>query len=101
MFVASNFVLALARLLELVINAYIWIIIARAIISWVNPDPHNPIVRFLYRVTEPVLRPVRYRMPTLAMGLDLSPMVVILALYFLKEFLVPVLHRLAMTLEIG
>ena len=99
MFVASNFVLAIARLLELVINAYIWIIIARAIISWVNPDPYNPIVRFLYRVTEPVLRPVRHRMPTLAMGLDLSPMIVILILYFLDWFLVSTLRDLALGLR--
>jgi YggT family protein len=99
MFVAGNFVLALARLLELVINAYIWIIIARALISWVNPDPRNPIVRFLHRVTEPVLRPVRYRMPTLAMGLDLSPMVVILVLYFLDSFLVSKLVDLALGLR--
>lgn len=99
MFVASNFVLALARLLELAINAYIWIIIARAIISWVNPDPYNPIVRFLYRVTEPVLRPVRHRMPTLSMGLDLSPMVVILVLYFLDYFLVSTLRDLALGLR--
>src|SRR5712664_4739924 len=99
MFVASNFVLALARLLELVIVAYIWIIIARAIVSWVSPDPYNPIVRFLYRVTEPVLRPVRERLPISKMGLDFSPMIVILVLYFLKEFLVPVLYRIAT--EIG
>ena len=99
MFVASNFVLAIARLLELVINAYIWIIIARAIISWVNPDPYNPIVRFLYRVTEPVLRPVRQRMPTLAMGLDLSPMIVILVLYVLDWFLVSTLRDLALGLR--
>ena len=99
MFVASNFMLALTRLLELAINAYIWIIIARAIISWVNPDPYNAIVRFLYRVTEPVLRPVRYRMPTLAMGLDLSPMVVILVLYFLDYFLVSTLRDLALGLR--
>jgi len=99
MFVAGNFVLAIARLLELVINAYIWIIIARAIISWVNPDPYNPIVRFLYRVTEPVLRPVRHRMPTLAMGLDLSPMIVILVLYFLDWFLVSTLRDLALGLR--
>lgn len=99
MFVASNFVLAIARLLELVINAYIWIIIARAIISWVNPDPYNPIVRFLYRVTEPVLRPVRHRMPALAMGLDLSPMIVILVLYFLDWFLVSTLRDLALGLR--
>jgi YggT family protein len=99
MFVASNFVLAVARLLELVINAYIWIIIARAIISWVNPDPSNPIVRFLYRVTEPVLRPVRYRLPTLASGLDLSPLVVILVLYFIDWFLVSTLRELALGLR--
>ena len=99
MFVVSNFVLALARLLELAINAYIWIIIARAVVSWVNPDPHNPIVRFLYRITEPVLRPVRHRLPTLAMGLDLSPMVVILVLYFLDWFLVSSLRDLAFGLR--
>jgi YggT family protein len=99
MFVASNFVLAVARLLELVINAYIWIIIARAIISWVNPDPSNPIVRFLYRVTEPVLRLVRYRLPTLASGLDLSPLVVILVLYFIDWFLVSTLRELALGLR--
>ena len=99
MFVAGNFVLALARVLELAINAYIWIIIARAIISWVNPDPYNAIVRFLYRVTEPVLRPVRYRLPTGSMGLDLSPMVVILVLYFLDWFLVSSLRDLALGLR--
>jgi YggT family protein len=99
MFVASNFVLAIARLLELMVNAYIWIIIARAILSWVNPDPYNPVVRFLYRVTEPVLRPVRYRMPTLAMGLDLSPMVVIFALYFVDWFVVATLRDLALGLR--
>ena len=99
MFVASNFVLALARLLELVINAYIWIIIARALISWVNPDPYNPIVRFLYRITEPVLRLVRYRLPTLAVGLDLSPMVVILVLYFVDLFLVSSLREFALGLR--
>lgn len=94
MFVINYFFIALANLVNLVIAAYIWIIIARAIISWVSPDPYNPIVRFLYRVTEPVLRPVRERLP-IAMGIDFSPMIVIFVLYFLKEFLVPVLYRIA------
>ena len=94
MFVVNCFFIALANLVNLVIGAYIWIIIARAIISWVSPDPYNPIVRFLYRITEPVLRPVRERLP-IAMGLDFSPMIVIFVLYFLKEFLVPVLYRIA------
>lgn len=95
MFVANYFIVALANLVNLVLMAYMWIIIARAILSWVNPDPFNPIVRFLHRVTEPVLRPIRYRLPTTQMGLDLSPMVVLLVLYFLREFLVPVLYRMA------
>ena len=99
MFVAGYLVTAVANLVNVVLLVYMWIIIARAILSWVNPDPHNPIVRFLYRVTEPVLRPVRDRLPTFQMGLDLSPMVVLLGIYFLKEFLVPVLYRIAT--EIG
>ena len=99
MFVAGNLILALANLLHLVLMAYFWIIIARAVLSWVNPDPFNPIVRFLYRVTEPVLRPIRYRLPTMQMGIDLSPMVVILAIYFLDSFLVYSLRDLAMSLR--
>jgi YggT family protein len=98
MFLVSNLVLALARLLELVLWAYFWIIIARAIISWVNPDRYNPIVRFLYRATEPVLRPIRDRLPMMS-GLDLSPMVVILAIYFLQSFLVESLRDLALHLR--
>jgi YggT family protein len=99
MFVVSNMVLALARLLDLLLWAYFWIIIARAVLSWVNPDPFNPIVRFLYRVTEPVLRPIRRRLPTMGMGLDLSPMLVILAIYFLQAFLVESLRDLALSLR--
>jgi YggT family protein len=99
MFVASNLVLTIARLVELLLWAYIWIIIARAVVSWVNPDPFNPIVRFLYRVTEPVLRPIRHRLPTLAMGLDLSPMVVVLGIYLLESLLVGSLRDLAMSLR--
>ncbi|HYE92086.1 MAG TPA: YggT family protein [Terriglobales bacterium] len=98
MFVASNLLLTVARLLELVVNVYIWIIIARALISWVNPDPYNPIVRFLYRVTEPVLRQVRYRMPDMG-GLDLSPMIVILLLYVVDWFLVSTLRDFALGLR--
>ncbi|RPH84253.1 MAG: YggT family protein [Candidatus Rokuibacteriota bacterium] len=99
MFVFSNLLLAVARLLELVLWAYFWIIIARAVLSWVNPDPFNPVVRFLYRVTEPVLRPIRRRMPMMGMGLDLSPMLVILAIYFLQAFLVESLRDLALSLR--
>jgi len=99
MFVINYFFIALANLLNLAIVVYIWIIIARAILSWVSPDPYNPLVRLVYRATEPVLRPVRERLSGFQLGLDFSPMIVILVLYFLKEFLVPVLYRIAT--EIG
>ena len=65
------------------------------IISWVSPDPHNPIVQFFYRATEPVLRPIRRRLPTWQMGMDLSPIVVILIIVFLQYFLIPVLFETA------
>jgi YggT family protein len=98
-FVLANLVNALANLLSLVLTVYLWIIIARALLSWVSPDPSNPIVRFLYRVTEPVLRPIRYRMPTIAMGLDLSPLVVIIGIYVLEQFLVGTLRDIAFSLR--
>jgi YggT family protein len=82
-------VLWLVNVLHLLITVYIWIIIIRALISWVNPDPFNPIVRFLYRATEPVLRPIRRKLPTYQIGLDLSPLLVILGLEVLDRFLLP------------
>ena len=93
MYVLREFLLAAAWLLEYVLWAYMWIIIIRALISWVNPDPWNPIIRFLYQVTEPVLRPIRRRLPFT--GVDFSPVVVILAIYFLQRFLVRVLAETA------
>ncbi len=94
MFVITNFMSAIAYVIELVLNIYMWIIIARAIISWVNPDPYNPIVSFLYRATEPVLSRVRRIIPYLG-GIDLSPLVVLLIIYFLKMFVVRSLYMLA------
>ena len=98
MFVMSNVILALARLLNIVLEAYFWIIIARALISWVNPDPYNPIVRFLHRVTEPVLRPIRYRLPA-TMGLDLSPIVVIVAIKLAEWVVVDSLRDFALSIR--
>ena len=64
----------------------IWIIIARALISWVNPDPHNPVVRFLHRVTDPVLDRLRRFIPPIG-GMDLTPIALILAIVFVQSFL--------------
>ena len=99
MFVFGNLLETVAVLLHLVLNIYIWIIIARAIISWVSPDPYNPIVRFLYRVTEPALRPIRNLLPMQGIGLDLSPMILLLIIYVLDSFLVRTLRDLAANLR--
>jgi len=94
MFVIANFLGAIATLVEFALSAYIWVIIGRAVISWVNADPYNPIVRFLYEITEPALSRIRRVVPVMG-ALDLSPMILILALIFLRSFLVPTLHQLA------
>ncbi len=98
MFALTYLLEALASILDMALNIYTWVIIARALLSWVNPDPYNPIVRFLYNVTEPVLGWVRRRVPLIYGGLDLSPLLVLLVLYFLRIYLVRVLLRLAQTL---
>lgn len=95
MFVVQNFVLALAQLINFVLTAYIWIIIGRAVISWVNADPYNPIVRFLYEATEPVLGRIRRFLPISMGGIDFSPLILIMVIMFLQSFLVPTLEQLA------
>lgn len=93
MFVFGNLMEATAKVIDMGLTLYMWIIIARALISWVNPDPYNPIVLFLYRVTEPVLRPIRRRL-SFGMGIDFSPIIVIMAIYFLQIFLVKTMIRM-------
>jgi len=88
------FFTALARVLDIELTLFMWTIVARAVLSWVNPDPFNPIVRFIHNVTEPVLRPIRQRMPMGFAGIDFSPMIVILAIIFLNSWLVPSIAQL-------
>ena len=95
MFVLSNFLVAVAKILDIGLSLYMWIIIGRAVISWVNPDPYNPIVRFLNSVTEPVLYPIRRRLPLHFGGIDFSPIIVILAIIFAQSFLVQTLYQFA------
>ena len=98
MFMFGNFIKAIADLLNFVLSAYIWIIIARAVISWVNADPYNPVVRFLHQVTDPLLGRIRRFVPVMG-GFDLSPMVLIFAIIFLQSFLVPTLRQIAAGLQ--
>ena len=100
MFVAANFISGIATVLSMVITALYWLIIARALISWVNADPFNPIVQFLNKVTEPVLYPIRRMLPdALKFGIDISPIIAFLLLMFLKTFLVQTLFDLAFRLR--
>ena len=98
MFVAGNFLYAFANILDIALNIYLWIIFARAILSWVNPDPYNPIVQFLYKVTEPVLYPIRRIMPY-GVGIDFSPLIVIIVIYFIRGFVVKTLFDIAIRLR--
>jgi YggT family protein len=99
MFVLKYLILALAEVIDIVLISYMIIVIARAVISWVNPDPYNPRVVFLFRVTEPVLRPVR-RLPLLRgmTSIDLSPFIIILIIIFLQIFLVQTMRHVAQLL---
>jgi YggT family protein len=91
MIALRHFMEGVAYVLSWALDIYMWLIIARAILSWVNPDPYNPIVRFLYNVTEPVLSYLKRRLPLIYGGLDLSPLVVLAVIIFLKVFLVQTL----------
>jgi len=88
--------MAIAQLIDFLLTAYMWVIIGRAIISWVNADPYNPIVRFLYNVTEPLLSRIRRLVPMSTGGIDFSPMILIMVIMFLQSFLVPTLKQMAM-----
>jgi len=99
MFILANFLAALAQVLYYLLEAYMWIVVARAVISWVNPDPHNPIVRFLHSVTDPLFYRIRRILPLYAGGIDFSPIVVFIAIIFLQRFLVQSLYDLARSLR--
>lgn len=94
MFVIGNLLQAVAFILDTALTIYMWIIIASAVITWVSPDPYNPIVRFLYSVTDPVLRPIRRRIG-ITMGIDISPLIVLFAIMFARSFIVKTLFDLA------
>ncbi|MFH1702735.1 MAG: YggT family protein [Nitrospirota bacterium] len=101
MFIFANLLLAIAHILDIALTIYMWIVIISAIISWVNPDPYNPIVRFLRVVTEPVYRPIRKLIGYRLGPIDISPMVVILAIIFVQKFLVSSLIEFAYKLKTG
>jgi len=99
MFVLGNLLGALALVTDYVLQIYSWIIIARVVISWVNADPYNPIVRAIYSVTEPVLYRIRRALPVFGGGIDFSPIVVFIGIMFLQSFLVQTLRQIAFRMQ--
>jgi YggT family protein len=94
MFILGNLLNAIAGVLDIVLQLAMYLIIARALISWVSPDPFNPIVQFLMRSTDPILRPIQRILPSMS-GMDISPVIAILAIYFLQWFVIRSLHDIA------
>jgi len=94
--ILSTFIQAIAQILHMLISIYIWVVIIAALITWVRPDPYNPIVQTLYRLTEPVYGWIRRYIPTAVGGIDLAPLIVIFALQFLDLFIVKLLFQFSM-----
>lgn len=93
----SNLITAIAQVLDILLNVIYWLVIIRTLISWVNPDPNSPIVQFLYKTTEPILAPFRRVLPlNFRFGIDISPVIAILVIIFLKSFLIRSLFDLSM-----
>ena len=99
MLVFRNLLIAVATVLDYVLVFFMFITIARAVLSWVSPDPYNPIVRFIHNITEPVLYQIRKRLPMMYGGIDFSPIIVILIIIFLRIFVVDSLEGLAGSLR--
>ena len=95
MFVLAQFLKATATVLEMALNLYMWIVIIRALLSWVNPDPYNPIVRFLHQVTDPLMNKIRKWIPMTGMGIDFSPIIIIFGIFFLQIAVVQSLAQFA------
>ncbi len=96
MFVIGNLLQALATVLDIVLQTLLIVIFINAILSWVRPDPANPIVMFLDRVSDLVCNPIRRLFPTTVSGIDFAPFIAMLAILFLKMFVVGSLHDMAL-----
>ncbi|MBX0312563.1 MAG: YggT family protein [Sulfurihydrogenibium sp.] len=99
MFIISQFFVAMSQVLDIALEIYKWIVIASALISFVNPDPYNPIVKFLRNATEPVFRLIKRYIPTVIYNVDFAPFIVILIIIFLQRFLVPIIYNFGISLR--
>jgi YggT family protein len=96
-FVYTNFVITVAALLSNLLQVYLWVVIISAVMSWIEPNPDNPIVRVISALTEPVFNWVRRRIPVFFGGLDFSPVIVMIAIWFVQSYFIPTFARLAIS----
>ena len=101
MFVLGDFIVAVARIIDYILDIYKIILLVAVLLTWVNPDPYNPIVRFLHAVTEPVLRPIRRLIGFTFGPIDISPIIVFLIIMFAQSFFIRTLVKLGYTLGGG
>lgn len=102
MILLGNFLAGLARILHFLLMLYLWIVIIRAVLSWVNVPSLYPVALVLYRLTEPVLRPIRRLVPPRQLGgIDISPIIVGLLIVFIDSFLINSLTMYAQQLIRG
>ena len=85
--IVNDLLIVLGQMVLMLLQVYIFIVVARAVISWVGPDPYNPIVRCLYNATDPVLQRIRRVLPLQFSGVDLSPLALLFALYFVQRLI--------------
>ncbi len=97
MLVVSHLLVAVAQGLDIFLTFLYWLILIRALVSWVNPDPYNPIVQFLYRTTEPLLERIRRVLP--ALPIDISPIIAVILIYLLKNFIIGMLLDIAYSVK--
>jgi len=93
MYIFGYFFMAIAKILDVILFFFMWVVIIRAVLSWVSPDPYNPIVRFIHNTTEPILYRIRSYIPVNFGGIDFSPIIVLLAVIFLRTFVVNILMQ--------
>lgn len=98
MIVLSNLLIAIAQILNMILTIFIWLIIIRAVLSWVYPDPYHPVVQFFYRTTDPILIPVRRKLPPIG-SIDISPFVVLMIIFLIQEVVVKSLFQYGYSLQ--
>ena len=101
MILLANLLNGLAIVVDMILSTAMWMLIISALISWVNPDPFHPIVRFLHAVTQPMLKPIRRLVPPLGGRVDISPIILIIVIVFLQAFLVGSMKSYARVILMG